>query len=198
MMNRIHFFLILYFCILFQTFAQNYTDYKPKYNQWARNYILDKIEYTDTRTIFHFRYIAEFDYGLVTFFGNKHPERWCIQNVDNTEEVYYHFNIKNIYKNEKKLISLLGSTHEATYETMKGDIFTCEIELPAFPKRLQNINLLEGINMKNSTRHFHVLNIKLKKSDDLDLGTLKDMIERLKKFEVSVIGKVKSKWLLSN
>jgi hypothetical protein len=63
-----------------ESFAQKYTDYKPKYNKWVKNYILDKIEYTDTRTIFYFRYVSEYEYGgAVTFFGNEHPERWCIE-----------------------------------------------------------------------------------------------------------------------
>jgi len=197
-MSRIHFFLILYFCILFQTFAQNYIDYKPKYNKFARNYILDKIEYTDTETIFCFRYIAEFGYGLVTFFGNKHPERWCIQNADNLKEVLYHIDVRNIYKNDKLMVVSLGSSDEVTYDTNQGDVFTCEIHFKKLPEGMKKVHLWEGLYQQSSQRHFHIVNLKLKTSGDPDLGTFKYMIARLKKFETLIIGKVKSKWLLSN
>jgi hypothetical protein len=198
MMTKISFFLIVYLCIFSQTFAQNYTDYKPKYNRFGKLYLIDKIEHTNTETIFYFSYISEYEGGGVSFFGNKHPERWCIQNADNPKEIFYHIDIKNIRKNEKIMVWSLGSTDEVLYQTNKEDIFTCEIHFKRLPKGIQKIHLWEGLDMKNSTRHFHVFNLKLKASNDPDLGDFKIMIERLKKFEVSVIGRVKSKWLLSN
>jgi hypothetical protein len=198
MMNKISFFFILYLCVLSQTFAQKYTDYKPKYNRFGKKYLIDKIEHTNTETIFYFSYISTDEYGLVTFFGNKHPERWCIQNADNPKEVFYHLDIKKIRKNEEIMVYSLGSTDEVSYQTHINDIFTCEIHFKRLPTGIQTIHLWEGLEMKNSTEYFHAFNLKLKASDDPDLGDLGVMIQRLKKFEVSVIGKVKSKWLLSN
>ncbi|KOY87650.1 hypothetical protein AD998_17290 [bacterium 336/3] len=198
MMIRISFFLIVYFSILSQTFSQKYTDYKPKYNRFGKRYLIDKIEHTNTETIFYFSYISEYEHGTVIFFGNKHPERWCVQNADNPKEVFYHTDVKNIRKNEKLMVSSLGSTDEVSYETNKDNIFTCEIHFEKLPDRVKKAHIWEGLDMKNSARHFHFLNVKLKTSDNPDLGVFKDMIERLKNFEVSVIGKVKSKWLLSN
>ena len=35
--------------------SQEYSDYKPVYRKWQDNYILDKIEYKKSTTIFYFR-----------------------------------------------------------------------------------------------------------------------------------------------
>lgn len=178
-----------------KTFAQKYTDYKPKYNKWVKNYILDKIEYTDTRTIFFFRYVSEYEYGgAVTFFGNGHPERWCIENIDNSEETFYHIDVKNIRKNGKILLSSLVGSPEVTYETKQGDIFTCEIHFRRLPNRIKKAHLLEGKYQKSSQRHFHALNVKLKTSDDPNLGTFEDMVNRVQEFERFNLGTPKTEF----
>ncbi|KOY87651.1 hypothetical protein AD998_17295 [bacterium 336/3] len=189
----IYYFIVVLSIIFSQkSFAQKYTDYKPKYNKWAKNYILDKIEYTDTRTIFYFRYVSEFEYGTVAFFGNGHPERWCIENVDNPEETFYHIDVKNIRKNGKMVLNSLAGSPEVTYETHVGDIFTCEIHFRKLPNRIKKAHLLEGKYQKSSRRHFHALNVKLKTSEDPNLGTFEDMVTRVQEFERINLGTPKT------
>lgn len=186
------FIIVLSIIFSQKSFAQKYTDYKPKYNKWVRNYILDKIEYTDTRTIFFFRYVSEYEYGEVTFFGNSHPERWCIENVDDPEETFYHIDVKNIRKNGKIMSTSLVGKPSEVYKTTIGDIFTCEIHFRKLPNRIKKAHLLEGKYQKSSQRHFHALNVKLKTSDDPNLGTFEDMVDRVKEFERINLGTPKT------
>jgi len=194
MMSKISLIAIFYLLLLGNTFAQKYTDYKPKYNKWSKSYILDKIEYTDTRTIFHFRYVCTSDYMSVTFYGNTHEEKWCIENLDNPEETFYHIDVKNIRKNGKILISSLAGQDQVTYSSSKNDVFTCEIHFRKFPNRMKTAHLLEGKYKKSSRNHFHALNVRLKTSEDPNLGTFEDMVTRVQEFEKINIGTPKTQF----
>lgn len=177
-----------------QLLAQAYTDYKPVYNKWSSNYILDKIEYTDTRTIFYFRYVCDSDYMSVTFYGNGHEERWCLENVDDPEETYYHIDVKNIKKNETVLLKSIVGQESVTYSASKGDVFTCEVHFRRLPNRIKRVHFLEGKYKKSSTNHFHALNVKLKTSEDPNLGTFEDMVLRVQNFEKSNLGTPKTQF----
>ncbi|MDX1903604.1 MAG: hypothetical protein SFU27_05545 [Thermonemataceae bacterium] len=192
----------LYFCLfslLFsQAFAQNYTDYKPIYKKWSPSYIVDKIEYTSTRTIVYFRYISTYDYNSVTYYGKDHEDRWVFENVDNPDETYPHIDVKNIKKNGELLLASLTSSgkDQVTYSAKTGDVLTCEVHFRRLPNKMKKGHFLEGKNQKASRNHFHALNVKLKTSEDPDLGSYEDMVNIVQNFERQNIGRPKTEFRL--
>ncbi len=167
----ITFFLSIQLCM-----AQNYTDYKPQYTEWVVYYIVDKIEYTSTNTIFYFRYIGPSE---MNFLGLKHEYRWCLENVENPEETFYVTDIRNISVNGLLKLQNIGKKHDFLYQPKKGDDVTCEVHFPRLPKHIRKVHFLEGKTAKNAKGHFHALDVELKTFDDSDLGTEYDAIERV-------------------
>lgn len=170
-----------------------YTDYKPQYEEWNDRYILDKIEYTATRTIFHFRYLAyPKQIGEMSFHGPFEKDHWTLENVYNPGELYPLIELKNI----KKTGMLLYSSYRGAklvFTTQPYDVYTCEIHFPKLPKHLSLVNFLEGVTKKAYSNHFHCFKVKVKPLGDSDLGTESDMFARIKKFEVREYGFVRSK-----
>jgi hypothetical protein len=178
------YFLILF--LIFHSWAEAqkiYTDYRPRYKEWNRRYILDKIEYTKTRTIFYFRYLSSQWGDNLSFFGAGHPSHWCLENLDNPAEVYHMIEIRNLKRNGKVVYEVLD-IDEASFTTSgaKPETFTCEVHFPRLPKNMTKANFLEGYAAKHLTNHFHCLNVKIKNFDDEDLGNENDMIAKIQKF----------------
>lgn len=201
-------FCLLISCLFLLSFSAKpqviYTDYKPQYKDWNKNYIIDKIEYTDTRMIIHFRYIArvsevDFAFGYehyVTIFGKEHKERWCLENVDNPDETFYMIDVKNIRRNDKLMHASIAGYDKLEYRRMKpNETITCEIHFKRLPKRVKYAHLLEGKYMKHDKDHFHALNIKLKTEKD-DLGSFEDMVLRVHNFERRVIGRPQTTFVI--
>lgn len=202
-------FLVVFTCsILWQpfSFAQSYTDYKPKYKEWNKNYIIDKIDYTDTRMIIYFRYVARVtDLDLlmgnehyVTIFGKNHKERWCLENVDNPDETFYIVDVKNIRRNDKLIDASIAGNNSLEYRNIKpNEIITCEIHFNRPPNRVKKVHLLEGKYMKYDNNHFHAFDIRLKTKED-DLGSFEDMVRRIHTFERKMIGRPQSTFVVPN
>ena len=188
-----------------QTLAQTFTDYKPQYKEWNKNYIIDKIDYTDTRTIIYFRYVARISAidilnteHYVTIFGKTHRERWCLENVANTAQVFHIVDVKNIRRNGKLIDASIAGQDELQYRKMKpGEVLTCEIHFKRLPNRIKYVNLLEGEYMKYDSNHFHAFNIKLKTEEE-DLGSFEDMILRVHTFEKKMTGRPQSTFVIPN
>ncbi len=190
--------------IWLQTYAQNYTDFKPQYKEWNKDYIIDKIEYKDTRTIIHFRYVARIpEYSsilgnehYVTIFGKEHIERWCLENVNNPDETFYIIDVKNIRRNGRLIDASITGYDKKDYRHMKpNEVFTCEIHFARLPNRVKTAHLLEGKYMKHDANHFHAFNIKLKTKDE-DLGSFEDMVKRVHSFERRVTGSPRSTFVI--
>lgn len=190
--------------IFLQAVAQNYTDFKPQYKEWNKNYIIDKIEYTDTRTIIHFRYIAhvsEYEIILgnehyVTIFGKEHEERWCLENANNPDETFYIIDVKNIRRNGKLIDASIAGYDKKDYRRMKpNEVLTCEIHFARLPNRVKTAHLLEGKYMKFDYNHFHAFNIKIKTKND-DLGSFEDMVKRVHSFERRTTGSPRSTFVI--
>ncbi|GAB4133347.1 MAG: hypothetical protein OHK0045_05160 [Raineya sp.] len=189
-----------------QTFAQTYTDYKPQYKEWNKDYIIDKIEYTDTRMIVHFRYIArisELDIAMgvnqqVDIFGKEHEERWCLENVANPDETFYIIDVKNIRRNGMLKNASIAGNNKLRYEHFKpNEVLTCEIHFKRLPNRVKMAHLLEGKYKKYDSNHFHAFNIKLKTEND-DLGSFEDMVLRVHTFERRMTGRPQSTFVIPN
>ncbi len=186
-MKKIFFLLIICITFIIKIGAQPaYTDYKPNYKKWNTRYILDKIEYTKTRTIFHFRYITSSQFGeTITFHGANNPDHWCLENIDNPTEVYHMIEIRNLARSGRIVYSILPNDKIATFSSngQKSETFICEVHFPRLPKTLKRANFLEGYAAKHLTNHFHCLNVRIKTFDDPENGNKQDMYNRITDFE---------------
>lgn len=189
---RFHLLLFLFF-LAFQLNAQKqFTDYKPKYTEWNSRYILDKVEYTKDNTIFHFRYLArKKGVSSPNFYGVGHVEAWALQNVENGSETFKMIALKNIRRNGRVITSDFKGTSKS-FSLKKKEVLTCEVYFPRLPKHIKKAHFLEGIASAKNSFHFHCLNVKIKHKDD-DLGTERDMKNRIVRFEKRVWGEPKEK-----
>ncbi len=194
--------LSLVFCLLFfgELVAQKnvlYTDYKPQYRAWKSNYILDKITYTKTETIFYFRYASQASIlgmvNTITLYGSQNPYAWVLENIKTTQMSYKHSYISNVKVNGILQTDYIFSTGIFTYRTSQPVIITCEVHFPRLPVNVTEVHFLEGPSKRTSSNHFHCFNVRLKPFKDKNLGTEADMVANIRKFEMSNMGQVVSK-----
>lgn len=174
-----------------------YTDYKPQYRAWKSNYILDKITYTKTETIFYFRYAsigskAGF-VNTITLYGNENPYAWVLENVKTAQMSYRHSYISNVRVNSISFKNYVPNSGAFQYKTSASVIITCEVHFPRLPVNVTEVHFLEGPSQRSNPNHFHCFNVRLKPFKDKDLGTEADMAANIRKFEMRNMGEVISK-----
>ena len=160
-----------------------FVDYKPVYKKWQSNYILDKIDYTKDRTIFHFRYVSHYEQGTATYYGPGEQLAWFLKNDANPSEVFKMIEIKNIARNGKVEIPVLKTKNPVQLITRDGDVFTCEVHFPRLPNHVKVADFIEGIGAELKTNHFNCLNVQMKTFDSQDLGSQQDMIANITDFQ---------------
>jgi len=180
---------IIAFCLFFYTSfsvsAQEviYTDYLPRYEQWQENYMLDKIEYTDDRTIFYFRFVGLYKYGgSATFYGINGEFAWYLENVKNGLQKYKLKEVKNIAVNGTVKVKSLTYKDKVTFPYEQYDVFSCEVHFERLPNTITQVHLVEGYGKKNDENHFNCFNIKVKPFDDPDLGDPEDLARNIDEF----------------
>ena len=177
--------LMLCFALVFsQSIAQKpiYTDYKPQYEDWSKNYILDKIAYWKDRTVFHFRYMSNESYGIITFNGPKSEDRWVLESTLNSTEIIPEIELRKLYRGDMLVYEVFKEDSYLYYPKF-GEGATVEVHFPQIPKHIKEVNFLEGINHRLSRNHFHCLKVKIKHKNDQDLGTIEDTKKRIQRFE---------------
>lgn len=188
-------FLFLFFALSFSLQSQEvlYTDYNPSYTKWKPYYILDKIEYTEERTIFHFRYIGPYSSGTATFFGIHGEFPWYLENTEDASKKVRLKEIKNIRQNEELKVSSLIEETEVVFTQVLHDVFTCEIHFPRLKNDVKKVHLIEGIGRKEYENHFNCFDVKLKTFDDPTLGTEDDLEKRIEEFITTNTGETPTK-----
>ncbi|PKQ70125.1 hypothetical protein [Raineya orbicola] len=172
--------------LLAQKKKHYYTDFKPTYKQWERNYIIDKIEYRKDSLVVFFRYYAISQYTSVELHApapiGAYP--YCLENTENANEFYEMVDMKNIRIGDSLLLySLKDIGKPSIYFRMPlNKMLTYEIHFVKPPKSLKKANLYEGRIAKNRTNHFHALDIPIKHSPDDDLGNEEDMKKNITEF----------------
>lgn len=188
-MNRhllsLFFMLSLFFCLSPTAEAQDkdYTDHKPVYRKWQDSYILDKIEYTKSSTIFYFRFVCRSGQGISAIFyppGGDYP--WYLRGKSGKN--YNLKAIKNIRRNSEMLAQNLHSKKE--YPSLDGfgyTIFSCEVHFDRLPNDEKVADLIEGYGQEGNQNHFNCFDVTLKTWNDKELGQIKDSEENVRKFE---------------
>ncbi|TAE07434.1 MAG: hypothetical protein EAZ95_18425 [Bacteroidetes bacterium] len=186
---------MLSFCLFVASwaFAQKprYVDYKPKYDEWNKRYILDKITYWNDRTVFHFRYAAGKYNGGMTFYGPLSPDKWCLVNIANSSEQFPEIELRKIIREGYTLYNVYQE-EQISFSTKPYEIFTVEVHFPALPSHITQVDFLEGVTKRRLTNHFHCLNVKVKPFNDPELGTAEDMQKRVDAFEIRTLGWAKT------
>lgn len=180
--------LFISIIILFagELFAQKtYTDFKPSYRKWQDSYILDKIEYTKSRTVFYFRFVCKSgEYTNAIFYppGGEHPWYLKGRNVKKNFELK---EIRNVKRNGKLMKSRVRNT-PYSLETLSGTgytVFSCEVHFDRLPNDVTNADLIEGKGQEYNKNHFNCFNVKLKTWNDESLGNQKDSDKKVSDFE---------------
>jgi len=161
--------------------SQEYTDYKPLYRKWKDNYILDKIEYKKSTTIFYFRFVCESGHRA-TFYEPGHESAWYLKGKNGKD--YKLKAVKNIRRNVELLVSNL--TTEKEYLSLEGfgyTTFSCEVHFERLPNTEKVVDLIEGEGFEEDKSHFNCFEVSLKTWDNKELGKVEDSKEKIEKFE---------------
>lgn len=184
-------FLLLLVAFQINLKSQNviFTDYKPSYQLLKKNHIIDKIEYTEENIIIHFRVLASYVAGKYTIYGVNEANAWYLEDVMTAKE-YDLLRVENIHVNGEFAQDLIQFQELERFYMDLGDFMTCEVYFPRLSNDVKKVNLIEGRGQHNNELHFNCLNIVLKAFDSPDLGTEKDMYERIQAFEEENLGEV--------
>lgn len=161
---------------IFAQSAHNYTDHKPQYRKWLDSYILDKIEYTPTSTVFYFRFVCDNENsGGATFYPPGGESPWYLRGRDVKKE-FDITAVKNL-RRDGVLIKDDVSTeafHADPPSKVGHSIFSCEVHFPRLDDDMKEADLIEGRGQEFNRMHFNCFNVKLKTWNDADLGEEKD------------------------
>lgn len=168
----------------------NYTDHKPEYRKWLDSYILDKIEYKPSSTIFYFRFVCDnTQSGGATFYppGGEYP--WYLKGKGVSKE-FDITAVKNIRRNgELVMDNVVGEPfHTSPAGTTGNTIFSCEVHFPRLDDDMKEADFIEGRGQEFNTRHFNCFNVKLKTWNDETLGSEDDSKKVVENFEKKYTG----------
>ena len=162
-----------------QTGPTTFIDYKPSYTKFQDNYILDKVEYAPSEVIFHFRYISKGEFGVINFYGKKGEAPWCLKSG---KKYYPMKKVTDIYCNGKLKSKRIPLDDIISFETIKGEVYTCKIHFDKLPDGIKQADLIEGKGNEFSYNHFNCFKIKLKSFDSEDLGSEETMQQNIDAF----------------
>ena len=163
-----------------------YTDHLPQYRSWQTAYTLDKIEYTEDRTIFHFRFVNEYNplFGGTTdaiFYPPEAEYAWFLRDK-NTRKEFNVLEIKNVQRNGKLEATRIRTEVRLNALPRQNTIFTCEVHFERLSKNVEFVDFIEGRGKEGATNHFNCFNVKLKNWNATNLGTEEDSKEKAAAF----------------
>lgn len=137
------------------------TDKHPTYEQFNDQCILDKVEYQEDRTIFHFRYKAS-SYTSIWLYspGGDHP--WFLKDKINATE-YNLIGVYNVRRNNKLSHKEVTGEHVYMSADSKKEktYFECEVHFERLPETVSEVDLIEGKGMEAAWNHFNCFNIQV-------------------------------------
>ena len=145
-------------------------DSDPVYQQFNDRCILDKVEYKQDRTIFHFRYKAS-SYTSIWLYSPDGDHPWFLKDEINGEE-YNLLGVYNVRRNNRMAYKEVTGNHVYMNADSKKEktYFECEVHFERMPEHVSEVDLIEGKGMESAWNHFNCFDIKitpLKKKQDL-------------------------------
>lgn len=164
MKQHLH-YLLSSFTLLLLTFSlqaqKATTDNNPTYDQFNDRCILDKVEYTEDRTIFHFRYKAS-QYTSVWLYAPDGAHPWFLKDEQNGEE-YNLLGVYNVRRNNRMVHKSVphNQVYMSADSKKEKTYFECEVHFERLPAHVKEVDLIEGRGMESAWNHFHCLNIQV-------------------------------------
>jgi outer membrane protein OmpA-like peptidoglycan-associated protein len=90
--------------------------------------------------------------------------------------------VTDIYCNGKLKSKKIPYDDIISFETIKGEVYTCKIHFDKLPDGLKQADLIEGKGNELSYNHFNCLKIKLKSFDSQELGSEQTMQQNIDAF----------------
>jgi hypothetical protein len=137
------------------------TDKNPTYEQFNDQCILDKVEYQEDRTIFHFRYKAS-SYASIWLYSPQGAHPWFLKDKINDTE-YNLIGVYNVRRNNKlKYKEVAGGDVYMSADSKKAKTyFECEVHFERLPETVSEVDLIEGKGMEASWNHFNCFDIQI-------------------------------------
>lgn len=148
-----------------EAYSNAIIDAKPTYKKWQKEWILDKIIYTEIEIIFLVRMVFDIrrsKYGSTAiFYPPKNENAWFLKDKK-TQKVYPLKAVTNIRKDGFLKCSTLNS--ELTLEAPMNEYseFTCRVHFQRPPNLPKEVHLIEGEGQEKNRLHFNFFKIQLK------------------------------------
>lgn len=165
----------------------DYTDYLPKYRTLSNDFLISKIDYTPTKLIVFFRYVANQDDDVVNFYGANKEQAWKLTSSARsaTSSAYAVTKtglVKNIRVNDEAELVALADDESKKIGAQIGDVITCEVHFEVMPHSIRTVHLIGGDLGEDGLERFNCNDILLKTKDSKILGTEEQMTAVVKRF----------------
>lgn len=137
------------------------TDKNPTYEQFNDQCILDKVEYQEDRTVFHFRYKAS-SYTSIWLYSPAGEHPWFLK--DKTNDTQYNLiGVYNVRRNNKVAYKKVTGDHVYMSADSKKEktYFECEVHFERLPETVAVVDLIEGKGMEEAWNHFNCFDIQV-------------------------------------
>lgn len=137
------------------------TDKNPTYEQFNDQCILDKVEYQQDRTIFHFRYRAS-SYTSIWLYAPDGAHPWFLKDKIN-DKTYDLIGVYNVRRNNRLVHKEVrnGNVYMNADSKKEKTYFECEVHFERLPEAVSEVDLIEGQGMEGAWNHFHCFNIQV-------------------------------------
>jgi hypothetical protein len=165
------------------------TDKNPTYEQFNEQCILDKVDYQEDRTVFHFRYKAS-SYTSIWLYAPAGEHPWFLKDKINDTQ-YNLIGVYNVRRNNKVTHKKVTGDHVYMSADSKKEktYFECEVHFERLPETVAVVDLIEGKGMEEAWNHFNCFDIQVnplkeKKEEPVIAPIVIEEIEHLSKAEL--------------
>lgn len=156
-------------------FAGDYTDFLPKYRSQNKNFILTKIDYTSTKMIIHFQYVAPED-GSIVFGGVSTDAAWMVYtSTKGVAGASFNASLENIKINGVLKADKVQATNKAQFLAKKGEVVMGEAHFSKLDRTIRSIHFA-------ATGITECLDILIKEEGNTTLGTTEQMNASVERF----------------
>ncbi len=145
-----------------------YTDTLPEFRAFETSYGIDKIEYTNSNTIFHCRVMIQS--SRVTFYAKGNVYDYLLKDRQHPSNQFEMQSIKNIHQNGALLKKDLKKELVVKTDDAVKNVFTYEVHFERLPKNIKAVDLIEGAGQEYNRNHFNYFDITIKNPITGELG----------------------------
>ena len=148
-----------------EDYASAIIDAQPTYKKWQKEWILDKIIYTETEIIFLVRMVFDIrrsKYGSTAIFYPPNDENAWFLNDHKNQKIYPLKTVTNIRKDGFLKCSTLNSELQLDAPMHEHTEFTCRVHFQRPPNLPKEVHLIEGTGQEKNRLHFNFFKIQLK------------------------------------